>query len=119
MNRIAAIVLFVLGLVLVILGITKILPGAASGGMPRSADPNVPRRIAQKQHGRSTRARSPRIDRSLLPGCGTVPAPHITASRQALSHYEGPLARWGRSRWLPQRGPGWRGNAGTSASDGP
>ena len=32
MNRIAAIVLFVLGLVLVILGITKILPGAASGG---------------------------------------------------------------------------------------
>ncbi|PYS91193.1 MAG: hypothetical protein DMF64_13180 [Acidobacteria bacterium] len=32
MNRIAAIVLFVLGLVLVILGVTKILPGAASGG---------------------------------------------------------------------------------------
>ena len=32
MNRIVAIVLFVLGLALVILGVTKILPGAASGG---------------------------------------------------------------------------------------
>ena len=32
MNRIVAIVLFVLGLVLIILGVTKILPGAATGG---------------------------------------------------------------------------------------
>ena len=55
-------------------------PGAATGGMPRCADPNVPgpHGAEAAQHGRSVRALSPPACPQPAPGCATVPAPQLS-----------------------------------------
>jgi hypothetical protein len=56
--------------------------GAATGGMPRFADHNVPRPYSAEaaQNSRSARARSPRIDRSNSGAASSALSPASTAS---------------------------------------